>query len=238
MYIMQKQILIIALIIITTITSCTHKLAVVNEENIIPTPKIINYLALGDSYTIGEDVPNASSFPMLLRTKLVGQGYTFNNEPKVIAKTGWTCADLLGNIEKENLVNNSYNLVSLLIGVNDQYRGYNINEYPARFTAVLQKAIDFAGSKKKVVVLSIPDYSVTPFGGGSQVTAKAISDYNAINKRITMEMGVKYVDITPISQKAKNDLTYLAPDKLHPSEKMYAEWVNEMLDEVMMILEE
>lgn len=230
--------MILALLIIVSISSCTHKLAVVNEDNIASTPKIVNYLALGDSYTIGEDVPSASSFPMLLRTKLVGQGYTFNNEPKVIAKTGWTCADLLGNIEKENLVNNSYNLVSLLIGVNDQYRGYNINEYPARFTAVLQKAIDFAGSKKKVVVLSIPDYSVTPFGGGSQTTAKAIADYNIINKRISMEMGVKYVDITPISQKAKNDLTYLAPDKLHPSEKMYAEWINEMLDEVLMILEE
>lgn len=230
--------MILALLIIVSISSCTHKLAVVNEDNIASTPKIVNYLALGDSYTIGEDVPSTSSFPMLLRTKLVGQGYSFNNEPKVIAKTGWTCADLLGNIEKENLVNNSYNLVSLLIGVNDQYRGYNISEYPARFTAVLQKAIDFAGSKKKVFVLSIPDYSVTPFGGGSQTTAKAIADYNVINKRISMEMGVKYVDITPISQKAKNDLTYLAPDKLHPSEKMYAEWINEMLDEVLMILEE
>jgi len=235
---MLKQIVILAVIMFTLITACTHKMSGVNEDNIAPTPKIVNYLALGDSYTIGEDVPTASSFPMLLRTKLVGQGYTFNNEPKVIAKTGWTCADLVSNIEKENLVNNSYNLVSVLIGVNDQYRGYNINEYPARFTAVLQKAIDFAGSKKKVVVLSIPDYSVTPFGGGSQTTAKAIADYNVINKRIALEMGVKYVDITPISQKAKNDLTYLAPDKLHPSEKMYAEWVNEMLDEVLLILEE
>lgn len=238
MYIMQKQILIIALIIITAITSCTHKLAVVNEDNMTHTPKIVNYLALGDSYTIGEDVPTASSFPMLLRTKLVGQGYIFENEPKVIAKTGWTCADLLSNIEKSNIINDSYNMVSLLVGVNDQYRGYNINEYPSRFTAVLEKAIAFAGSKKKVIILSIPDYSVTPFGGGSQVTAKAIADYNAINKQIAMEMGVKYVDITPISQKAKNDLTYLAPDKLHPSEKMYAEWVNEMFDEVLMILEE
>lgn len=236
---MQKQIRILALIlIITSITACTHKLAVVNEDNVATTPKIVNYLALGDSYTIGEDVPTASSFPMLLRTKLVGQGYTFNNEPKVIAKTGWTCADLLGNIEKENLVNNSFNLVSVLIGVNDQYRGFNINDYPERFTSVLQKAISFAGSKEKVIILSIPDYSVTPFGGGSQTTAKAIADYNAINKRIATEMGVKYVDITPISLKAKNDLTYLAPDKLHPSEKMYAEWVNEMLDQVLMILEE
>ena len=235
---MMKQIVILVVIMFTLITSCTHKLSVVNEDSVASIPKIVNYLALGDSYTIGEDVPSASSFPMLLRTKLVGQGYTFNNEPKLIAKTGWTCADLLGNIEKENLVNNSYNLVSLLIGVNDQYRGYNINEYPARFTAVLQKAIDFAGSKKKVVVLSIPDYSVTPFGGGSQTTAKAIADYNVINKMIALEMGVKYVDITPISQKAKNDLTYLAPDKLHPSEKMYAEWVNEMLDEVLILLEE
>ncbi len=225
-----------AVILSNFIFACTHKLAISNEETVIITPKTISYLALGDSYTIGEDVPPPSSFPMLLRTKLEGQGFTFSSEPKVIAKTGWTCDDLLSNIEKASLSNNSYDMVSVLIGVNDQYRGFDITYYPGRFTSVLQKAIDFSGSKDKVIVLSIPDYSVTPFGGGSQTTAKVIADYNKINKEISNNFGVKYVDITPISQKAKNDLTYLAPDKLHPSEKMYAEWVNEMLDEVLMIL--
>jgi lysophospholipase L1-like esterase len=198
--------------------------------------KAVNYLALGDSYTIGQGVQAASSFPLLLKTELQSLNFTFVNEPKIIAKTGWTCADLLSNIKKEPLVPNTFDLVTVLIGVNDQYRGFDIAQYPENFTKVIQQAIDFAGTKDHVVVLSIPDYSVTPFGGGSQTTAKAIAEYNKINKKITLDLGIKYVDITPISLKAKDDLSYLASDKLHPSEKMYGEWVEEMLDEVELVL--
>ena len=218
------------------IMACTPKIIIPSDEISESTGKAISYLALGDSYTIGEDVPTQSSFPMLLRTKLEGQGFKFTTEPKVIAKTGWTCDDLLSNIEKASIVPNSYDLVSVLIGVNDQYRGFDIKNYPGKFTSVLRKAIDFAGSEGKVIILSIPDYSVTPFGGGSQTTAKAIAEYNKINKQIAYDFGIKYVDLTSISQRAKTDLTYLAPDRLHPSEKMYAEWVNEMIGEVLMIL--
>jgi lysophospholipase L1-like esterase len=198
--------------------------------------KAVNYLALGDSYTIGQGVQAASSFPLLLKTELQSLNYTFATEPKIIAKTGWTCADLLNNIMKETLVPNTFDLVTVLIGVNDQYRGFDITQYPENFTKVIQQAIKFAGTKDKIVVLSKPDYSVTPFGGGSQNTAKAIAEYNKINKKISLDLGIKYIDITPISLKAKDDLSYLATDKLHPSEKMYAEWVEEMMDEVVMVL--
>lgn len=223
--------------IITLLCSaCTHKSILLEEQVVEEEQKSINYLALGDSYTIGQGVQANSSFPLLLKDTLQSLGYIFSTEPKIIAKTGWTCADLLSNIKKETLVPNSFDLVTVLIGVNDQYRGFDIALYPENFTKVIQQAIEFAGKKDKIVVLSIPDYSVTPFGGGSQNTAKAIAEYNKINKKISLDLGIKYVDITPISLKAKDDLSYLANDKLHPSEKMYTEWIKEMLDEVEMVL--
>ncbi|MBK9734016.1 MAG: hypothetical protein IPO92_03200 [Saprospiraceae bacterium] len=123
-----------------------------------------------------------------------------------------------------------------MIGVNDQYSGHDINTYPANFTILLNKALLYATSKENVIVLSIPDYSVTPFGGNSIKTAMEIAAYNKINKTISDEMDIKYVNITTISLKAKDDLSYLANDKLHPSEKMYSEWVAEMYDEVLLAL--
>lgn len=218
-------------------SACTHKVSIIDNPDEEVALKTVSYLALGDSYTIGHNVPASSSFPFLLKAKLEADGFSFSEVPKIIAKTGWTCDDLLSNIQNQTLKNNSFDLVTVLIGVNDQYRGFDIQFYPERFTKVLQKAIDFAGNKEKVIVLSIPDYSVTPFGGGSQNIAKSLAQYNTINKKISLDMGIKYVDITPISLKAKNDLTYLASDKLHPSEKMYAEWVNEMWDEVLQALQ-
>lgn len=217
--------------------SCTEKTSIVAENPIDKEDQSVTYLALGDSYTIGQGVPLSSSFPIQLKTRLQNDGYLFSSEPKIIAQTGWTCQELSKNIDNANLKGNSFDLVTLLIGVNDQYRKENIDLYANRFSELVEKAIFYAGDKKKVVILSIPDYSVTPFGGGSQQIAKEIMDYNTINKMISENYGIEYVDITPISQKAKLDLSYLANDKLHPSEKMYAEWVEKMYSVILKILE-
>jgi lysophospholipase L1-like esterase len=216
-------------IIIAGLMGCSQVMIIENESS-DPPPQIrkFSYIALGDSYTIGHGLPATSSFPILLEKKLLNAGFEQEKKTKIIAKTGWSCDDLMKNISLSEVENNSYHLVTLLIGVNDQYRNIDIKYYPQRFTDLLNEAIRISGDKNKVVVLSIPDYSVTPFGNNSVKTAKEIAEYNQINKNISLQMGIKYVDITPISLKAKDDLTYLASDKLHPSEKMYIEWVNEM----------
>ena len=209
--------------------SCSHMVNIENNPSdpVSPT-RLFSYIALGDSYTIGHDLPASSSFPLLLEKKLLNDGYEQEKKTRIIAKTGWSCDDLSKNISLSLIENNSYNLITLLIGVNDQYRNIDINYYPERFTALINEAIRICGDKKRIVVLSIPDYSVTPFGNNSLKIAKEIAAYNQINKTISLELGIKYIDITPISLKAKDDLSYLAKDRLHPSEKMYVEWVNEM----------
>ena len=227
----------IVVLILFTLSGCNDTMAdQVLMPDPIEQPTHFSYIALGDSYTIGHDIPSDASFPFQLQKKLTEEGYIKVKDTKVIAKTGWSCDDLMKNISLSSVENNSYNLVTLLIGVNDQYRNIDIRYYPERFTALLNEAIRISGDKNRVVVLSIPDYSVTPFGKNSLKVAKEIADYNNINKSISVEMGIKYVDITPISLKAKDDLTYLANDKLHPSEKMYAEWVNEMFPAVISAL--
>lgn len=227
------------LTLVYTLYACRHE--AIEPEIVVPVvEKTYSYLALGDSYTIGEGVPTANTFPALLDQKLSASAYIKLKDTKVIAKTGWTCQALMKSIEDAKIEANSYRLVTLLIGVNDQYRGYPISEYPARFSALLEMAISIAGDKDRVVVLSIPDYSVTPFGQSSgrvDKIAEELKAYNAINKEITQNQGVKYVDITPISQKAKFDLSLLASDKLHPSEVMYREWVDLMYPNVVKALE-
>jgi len=216
-------------ITIAGLMSCSHMVNIENNPSdpVSPT-RLFSYIALGDSYTIGHDLPASSSFPLLLEKKLLNDGYEQEKKTRIIAKTGWSCDDLSKNISLSLIENNSYNLITLLIGVNDQYRNIDINYYPERFTALINEAIRICGDKKRIVVLSIPDYSVTPFGNNSLKIAKEIAAYNQINKTISLELGIKYIDITPISLKAKDDVSYLAKDRLHPSEKMYVEWVNEM----------
>lgn len=190
------------------------------------------YLALGDSYTIGHGETTAQTFPFLLQEKLKAQNFIFPSDPKVIARTGWTCDELAAAILKDSTLTSSYDLVSLLIGVNDQYRGFDINLYPARFKKLLDTAIALAGNKAdRVIVVSIPDYGVTPFGKqrNSNKISQEIDAYNAINKDIALQNGAKYVNITDISRLAENDISLLVSDKLHPSGKMYDLWANDLL---------
>ena len=187
----------------------------------------LTYLALGDSYTIGEAVPQQESFPFHLVAQLKTNNISVA-KPKVIAKTGWTTDELQNAIRAEN-INQNYDIVTLLIGVNNQYRGYSLDTYRKEFKELLNTAISFAGkNKKRVFVVSIPDWSVTPFGKSSgrniQTIASEIDAFNAIKKEETLAAGVSYTEITLASRNAATDLSLVAKDGLHPSGKMYAEW--------------
>ncbi|WP_297099426.1 SGNH/GDSL hydrolase family protein [uncultured Draconibacterium sp.] len=196
------------------------------------------YLALGDSYTIGESVEENERFPVQLVEKLEAEG--FEMQPaKIVARTGWTTDELAAAIKNENL-KDSYNLVTLLIGVNNQYRGRSADEYRGEFRNNLQTAIKFAGNKaQNVIVVSIPDYGVTPFGQSRnpEQIAKEIDEYNAINFQETQQANARYVEITTISREALNDETLVASDGLHPSGEMYRRWVEKILPEAKKILE-
>jgi lysophospholipase L1-like esterase len=185
-------------------------------------PQKPRYLALGDSYTIGESVPATDRFPVQVAHQL-GLG-----DPEIIAKTGWTTDELNAAIDAAN-PQGPYELVTLLIGVNNQYRGRDAEQYRGEFAALLQRAIGFAGGDAtKVMVVSIPDWGVTPFAEGrdrAKIGAE-IDRYNAINREETSRAGARYVDITPISR--GNDPTLVAGDGLHPSGKQYTEWVKLM----------
>ena len=177
------------------------------------------YLALGDSYTIGESVPESDRFPVQLARQLnLG-------DPQIIAKTGWTTDELNAAIDAAN-PSGPYELVTLLIGVNNQYRGRDAEQYRGEFAALLQRAIGFAGGKPaNVIVVSIPDWGVTPFAEGrdrAKIGAE-IDHYNAINREETKKAGAKYADITPASR--GTDPALFAGDGLHPSGKQYTEWV-------------
>ncbi len=183
-----------------------------------------SYLALGDSYTIGQSVDSTERFPAQTAALLKGQN--INITPlQYIATTGWTTTNLSSAIITEQ-PKAPFDIVTLLIGVNDQYQNRNIADYNARFLQLLQTAIQLAGNKPThVFVLSIPDYGVTPFGGGNPTISQQIDAYNAINKQVTQSItGVNYLDITPSSRLAATDRTLIANDGLHPSGKQYKLW--------------
>lgn len=196
------------------------------------------YLALGDSYTIGESVSEADRWPVQLVASLKNAGISFA-EPRIIARTGWTTNELMSAIDAADL-NQTFDLVSLLIGVNNQYRGYKIDQQEREFEILLHKAIAFAGGdRSKVFVVSIPDYGVTPFGknGNPEKIATEIDQYNAINKKIADLYQIQYFDITPISRLALGNPDLIARDGLHPSGLMYQEWVKLIFPWVKMTFE-
>ena len=191
------------------------------------------YLALGDSYTIGESVPPAENFPNQVVSSMLNNAIPFY-PARIIAKTGWTTDELEAGIVAANAaepLRSSYDFVSLLIGVNNQYRGRTVDSYKPEFEALLKKAILFAGNKADhVVVLSIPDWGVTPFAIGrdrAQIAAE-IDAYNAANKEITLRYNVHYIDITPWTREAATDASLLASDGLHPSGKEYKRWAEKI----------
>lgn len=188
------------------------------------------YLALGDSYTIGQGEEADGRFPQQLAAALAAKGWRLA-PPTVIARTGWSVKQLSEALEASGRTG-PYQLVTLLIGVNDQFRGGQAADYREPFAKLLARAIELAGGRPgRVVVVSIPDYGVTPFASakGRESTAAAIDAFNAVNREESAKAGVHYVDVTPISRKAATDPTLLVADGLHPSRKMYAQWVEVIL---------
>lgn len=189
-----------------------------------------SYLALGDSYTIGEQVVAEENFPHQT-VSLLNEKFNLKvAEPKVIAVTGWTTDELNATIKEEN-IQETFDFVTLLIGVNNQYRGRDIENYKEEFTDLLNQAIVFAkGNPDHVFVLSIPDWGVTPFAEGKDRSdiALKIDQYNSANKAITEEYKCHYLDITASTRKNGTDETFLTPDKLHYSAKEYKQWAESL----------
>jgi lysophospholipase L1-like esterase len=185
----------------------------------------LRFLALGDSYTIGESVSESDRWPVQLAAALRSRGLNVG-DPTIIATTGWTSADLSSAMDRASL-SPPYDLVGLLIGVNNQFQGRSEDEYREQFDDLLKRSIHLAGDRtSRVIVLSIPDWGVTPFakqmGADPAAVASAIDRFNAINRQITEHSGAAYIDITPVTRD-RRDL--VADDGLHPSGQMYAKWV-------------
>jgi lysophospholipase L1-like esterase len=184
------------------------------------------YLALGDSYTIGHDVPESDRYPVQLKDSLEKVGIKIE-KLQIIARTGWTTDELSKAMDGAEL-DESYGMVTLLIGVNNQYRGFTAESYRPEFVALLQRAIKLAGNNvNNVIVLSIPDWGVTPFAQGrdTEKTATEIDAYNAVNKQESLAAGVEWIDVTTISREALDRPELIANDGLHPSGVMYYYWM-------------
>lgn len=203
-----------------------------NNPESKPNSDNLTYLALGDSYTIGESVETSERWPVQLVKRLNNKGYAVENA-KIIAKTGWTTGNLLSAMNSE-LTDKKYDLVSVLIGVNNQYQGRSIKEYEQDLNTIFTKAIAHSvNGKKGVFVVSTPDYGATPFGASNaENIGKEIDQFNAVLKKVADKFGLAYYNITPISKMAKEDNSLVARDGLHPSGKMYKLWVDEFIDEV------
>lgn len=195
----------------------------------------VRFLALGDSYTIGQSVATNQRWPVQLKDSLATRGM-MTDTLRIIATTGWRTDNLLNAITNQQLEQQHYNLVSLLIGVNNQYQGSPIAQYRTEFPQLLDSAIRYAGGDTShVFVVSIPDYAYTPFGqqSGSQAQiSQEIDQYNLINKHIADSFKVNYFDITPISRQGIIQPNLVAGDGLHPSGVQYAEWVELMVQNI------
>lgn len=198
-------------------------------------PNKFKYLALGDSYTIGESVSEYERFPVQLTARLNSEDVDIS-PPLVIAKTGWTTDELMSAINEKN-VKDTFDIVTLLIGVNNQYRGRSSEQYRGELKQLLETALAYVGGKtERVIVLSIPDWGVTPFAEGrdrNKIGAE-IDEYNNVKKEETEKMGIRFYDITPISR--GTDPALVATDGLHPSGKQYMLWVDKFYGDVKKVL--
>lgn len=196
----------------------------------------ITFLALGDSYTIGTSVEEIESWPALLAAQLsTASGdpalKKYETTPDVVATNGWTTRDLSNGINARTDLHPNYDLVSLLIGVNNQFQGRSISEYRAEFEQLLNRAITFAGDdRSKVFVVSIPDYAYTGFGGGNPEISAGVRQFNTAAREIADGYNITFLNITPISQEGLSDPSLVASDNLHPSGKQYRRWVEEVIE--------
>ncbi len=209
------------LLLLTLVAACT-------STPVPDLPAGSRFLALGDSYTIGEGVAEAGRWPVQLAAALRAAGHDVGT-PAIIARTGWTTDELDAAITAAR-PQGPYALVTLLIGVNNQYRGRPLDEYRAQFTGLLNRAIGFAGGDaRRVVVVSFPDWGVTPFAAGQDRAriAREVDAFNAAAQAIATGAGAAFVDITPISRAHPNEVN--ASDGLHPNTAQYARWTEAIL---------
>ncbi|PTR27349.1 lysophospholipase L1-like esterase [Luteibacter sp. OK325] len=196
------------------------------------------YLALGDSYTIGEGVPVEGRWPVQLVARLRERGVTVG-DPRIIATTGWTTDELSAAMDEARLHGN-FGLVTLLIGVNNQYRGRSASEYREQFLALLERAIALAGDSRRVIVVSIPDWGITAFAKGRDHAAigSEIDTFNAVAHDEAVRAHARWADVTPASRVAGARPEMLVDDGLHPSAAQYAMWVDVILPEAQAALRE
>jgi lysophospholipase L1-like esterase len=191
---------------------------------------MLQFLALGDSYTIGESVPEMERWPVQLAAMMSRRG-VHPGTPWIIARTGWTTDELAAAIAEQK-PEASFQLVTLLIGVNNQYRGRDVENFREEFRSLLQQAVVFAGGKAgKVLVLSIPDWGVMPAAEGRdrEKIAVEIDAFNRAAWEETVRANARFIDITPISRRARKEIGLIADDGLHPSGEMYRLWAEKAL---------
>ncbi|HKL02021.1 MAG TPA: SGNH/GDSL hydrolase family protein [Cryomorphaceae bacterium] len=192
-----------------------------------------NYLALGDSYTIGTGLDAAEDpYPVQLVERLNQNNIIQGSDPRIIARNGWTTGNLLFALDTAT-IDTTFQLVSLLIGVNNQFQNRPIDEYTKQLEELIDQSIAYAdGDTSRVFVLSIPDYGVTPFGSAYPDASKGVDNFNAVNQKVTELYGISYFNITGISRLAENNPKLLASDELHPSGVMYALWVDFIIADI------
>lgn len=213
-----------------TINKSTQKKSDMTEQK-------LQYLALGDSYTIGEGVQEEERYPMILVDLLAEENIQVA-KPTIIATTGWTTDELQKGIANTSDLKSKYDLVTLLIGVNNQYRGRSIDNYKEEFTALLDQAINFAGGNPDhVFVLSIPDWGITPFakekGVDQPKVAAEIDRFNEVKEEISRSKGVSYTDITEHYRIHGDKEDGVVGDNLHPSGKIYKHWAEMVKEKVV-----
>ncbi|HZH01473.1 MAG TPA: SGNH/GDSL hydrolase family protein [Flavisolibacter sp.] len=195
-----------------------------------------SFLSLGDSYTIGEGVVLTQNFPYQLVQILRQEGHHFS-APEIIAKTGWTTDELLAALEGY-IFSPPYDIVTLLIGVNNQYRGRSVEEYTNDLEKLIEKSIALASKKSHVILISIPDYGITPFGKEKDVEniAREIDIFNGVGKALSVQYKIHYVDIVEEWRATANDENQLAADGLHPSAISYAQWAVKIAEAIRELL--
>ncbi|MDX1373169.1 MAG: GDSL-type esterase/lipase family protein [Nitrososphaeraceae archaeon] len=210
------------------------------EENINPEPEIveegIKFLALGDSYTAGAGIDSIGSWPVQLVNRIKKDSIIVDTLA-VIAKTDQATSNLLNAIERTELID--FNLVSLQIGVNNQFRGSDFSIFETEFNALLDTAFNITGSNEQIFVLSIPDYGVTPFGAeNAETIASEIDIYNNYIQEQCELRNILFINVTDISRELGDGSLALAPDKLHPSAYQYGEWVKIIFPEVLQLVDQ
>jgi len=232
----MRHYLYVFMLLLASIYSCSTHPMVMEEQEEMDTIKTYSYLALGDSYTIGQGVSQVESWPVQLKDSLLAN-YRIALEPlDIIARTGWTTANLIDQINSTQP--KVHDLVSLLIGVNNQFQGGSFEIFKMEFDTLLNTAFTLSTNENRVFVVSIPDYGVTPFGmdNATQISAELDMYNNYMNSKC-IEKNIPFINITEISRLIKDGEMALASDDLHPSGFQYSKWIEEIMPVVYLLLE-